>query len=255
MESREEILERTRQERERRRQKKLEEENAVVIQAAWRAYAARQIAQQEIRVAWLGKYGADSVLHQIHEGDDWKERKKCVSEFCYFAHPDVWSDVGELGRLCEALQRGRVFQSPDVRLFENNFILSIRDVFQLVITALASHRDRFKSSLERPAVNLEWSDLSLHGAEERVFVQLFRFAMNALTSSSMNIEARKIMLGYKYRSFQGQGSKGSLFLHLAQLLETGCPRDGTVGRTSAAGTLVTHCLVSFLGCFGTWYSY
>ena len=55
--SREEVLERTRQEREQRRQHKLETRSATTVQAVWRAWRSRQMLKAELRKRWLQQYG------------------------------------------------------------------------------------------------------------------------------------------------------------------------------------------------------
>ena len=51
-ESREEILERARRERDARRQKKIEDGAALCIQSSWRSYWARVVLRGECRASW-----------------------------------------------------------------------------------------------------------------------------------------------------------------------------------------------------------
>jgi hypothetical protein len=57
-ETREQVLERTRLEREQRKRAKLEQQSASRIQAAWRAHWTLQQTQAAERQAWQQQYGA-----------------------------------------------------------------------------------------------------------------------------------------------------------------------------------------------------
>eukprot|EP00197_Chlamydomonas_leiostraca_P011903 CAMPEP_0202878136 /NCGR_PEP_ID=MMETSP1391-20130828/31706_1 /ASSEMBLY_ACC=CAM_ASM_000867 /TAXON_ID=1034604 /ORGANISM="Chlamydomonas leiostraca, Strain SAG 11-49" /LENGTH=95 /DNA_ID=CAMNT_0049560281 /DNA_START=49 /DNA_END=333 /DNA_ORIENTATION=+ len=56
-ESREEVLQRTRLEREKRRQAKAEQNAATTIQAHWRGWACAHGVRTQLRAAWSARWG------------------------------------------------------------------------------------------------------------------------------------------------------------------------------------------------------
>ncbi len=64
-ESREQVLERTRAERERRQRDKLEARSALLLQAAWRRHAAARALANLLRKEWDERFGSSTCIPDI----------------------------------------------------------------------------------------------------------------------------------------------------------------------------------------------
>ncbi|KAI3426511.1 hypothetical protein D9Q98_008876 [Chlorella vulgaris] len=96
-ETRAQVLERTRKEREQRRQEKLQLRSATTIQAAWRGLQARQRHQAEVRRQWLACYGNQAdTASSVHLAPD----SGFLRGLCYFADITEAQDVQLLAAAC-----------------------------------------------------------------------------------------------------------------------------------------------------------
>lgn len=98
-ETREEILERTRRERDARRQKRLEHGAALRIQAAWRSCWARIGWRDSCKRAWISRWGTSPGVHA--EGVD-----ECLRLAVMCVDPDCLEDVERFAYACEMYCNG-----------------------------------------------------------------------------------------------------------------------------------------------------
>ncbi|GAB4817517.1 hypothetical protein N2152v2_004563, partial [Parachlorella kessleri] len=99
-ESREQVLERTRQDRERRKQQKLESRSATAIQAAWRAWHGTRLHKAAVRAAWVEAYGS---YGQLATSEDLQPSSSFLRALVYFADPSDPEDTKRLSAACSLI--------------------------------------------------------------------------------------------------------------------------------------------------------
>ena len=105
-ETREDVLHRTRLERERRHRLKEETRAATRIQSAWRSLSTRRAAKDSMRSAWLIEYGQDGRL--ALQPSSASSTGDCLQQLCFFVDPRGKRDVALLASVCKR------FIDPDV---------------------------------------------------------------------------------------------------------------------------------------------
>lgn len=98
--TREEVLERTRLEREARRQHRLETRSAIALQASWRSWRARRKLKVEARERWTGAYGASG---NRASAADFAPASPYLRDLLCFADPTAAADVQLLAAACRLL--------------------------------------------------------------------------------------------------------------------------------------------------------
>ncbi|PSC67747.1 E3 ubiquitin-ligase UPL6 [Micractinium conductrix] len=103
-ETRAEVLERTRRERERRRQDKLEQRSATVVQAAWRGWRCRFHAASNARDEWVARYGRHA---ERASSADLAPGAGLLRQLAWFANPADEGDVQLLAGACRVVLSAR----------------------------------------------------------------------------------------------------------------------------------------------------
>jgi len=99
-ESREEVLQRTRADRERRKQQKLEQKSATYIQAFWRGRAAWRQYKHILRQQWIQQYGEEGGRITLDCVSAFARCARCLLSFCDIRDD---ADVRRLAALCRAI--------------------------------------------------------------------------------------------------------------------------------------------------------
>ena len=143
-ESREEILEKTRLERERRKRKKLENETATLIQSVWRSYAVREGMRGTWRRDWCNKFGSSGELLLDHLPGS-EVAPEMFWRIVMFVDPWNMLDVLRLARVCLYLNA-----SGWNNVTARHGAWFVRDIFQLSLRCLSVHcRSVFQHSLQK----------------------------------------------------------------------------------------------------------
>ena len=110
--TREEVLERTRLEREARRQHRLETRSAIALQASWRSWRARRKLKVEARERWTGAYGASG---NRASAADFAPASPYLRDLLCFADPTAAADVQLLAAACRLLLERHGGEVPNQR--------------------------------------------------------------------------------------------------------------------------------------------
>jgi hypothetical protein len=150
---REQILERTRRERDARRQKKVENGAAVVIQSAWRAFASRELSRQ----VWREKICSGQTART---GSTRKFLRVLVASVDPWRLDDVEKlcsalDDADVGEMLKVVTSARV-SVPDAEEEGPwmDFIL-VRNIFQLCFRSLSLQRCLFDQFASLPLFELQ----------------------------------------------------------------------------------------------------
>ena len=259
VESREEILERSRVEREKRRKRKVENEKAVVIQSAWRSYVSRRKTRLRIREEWMVRFGEKGGL--VEEAN--VMTKECVGYSIAFVDPEDLGDVARLARVCDLCCRAGLLNIQNSAVDVDQRILWARELCQLAIRSLALHRGTFGRYLQQPFS----SDTSAHGfGDERVVHSMVTFLVMIFSkkTSWQGCEVFGIsLLRTDLRRRVGSDTVNYIFEDMSDIIRDICQPlcmgvDGPNqnGRVvPCAETLVTMCLVFYFSIQRTWLLY
>lgn len=151
-ETRQEILERTRRERAERLQSRREDEAALVVQKVWRSWMARRA----VRERWLRELLIPSASHVSTRSGPESAQRRRIQVLVAAVDPDVASDVIMLARelkelldvgLLDGMLAGVVGGAvhvdnacTTVSAAPSSSYMLMRDLFQLCVHCLASHR-------------------------------------------------------------------------------------------------------------------
>lgn len=133
-ESREEILERARRERDARRQKKIEDGAALCIQSSWRSYWARVVLRGECRASWGEHCGGEDVVRRVRMA-------------VILVDPDDLKDVEIFSYACEMYCCGLETRDP----------FWLKYLVQMAVRCLSAQTEVFS-----PYLTLPWSTLVSH---------------------------------------------------------------------------------------------
>ena len=139
-ESREEILERARRERDARRQRKVEQGAALCIQAAWRSYWGRVVVREGWRNSWIGMCG--DCVSKISDGNG--DAGVCMGMVVMFVDPDDLDDVERFSWACEMYCRG----------LERRESFWIKYILQMAVRCLSAQKDVFSPYMRRSLSSL-----------------------------------------------------------------------------------------------------
>ena len=160
-ESREEILERTRLERERRKRKKLENETATLIQSAWRSYIVRGGMRGRWRRDWCDTFGSSGELLNDRvpaHGED-EKMDHAFRRIVMCVDPWNMSDVSRLATVC--LYLNAVGWN---NVMAHHGAWFVRDIFQLSLRCLSVHcQSVFQNSLQKSYREIGESEGSVYG--------------------------------------------------------------------------------------------
>lgn len=142
-ESRQEILERTRRERDARRQRKAEEGAALYIQSAWRSYRSRVVLRDKWRQTWIQRWG--------HRGEycvneNLYSPEECMRMIVMYVDPFDFDDVERFACACGMYCDG----------IESHDIFWMKYVLQMSAKCLSAHRDVFAPYMREPWMNLKF---------------------------------------------------------------------------------------------------
>lgn len=137
-ESREEILERARRERDARRRRKVEQGAALCIQAAWRSYWGRVVVRESWRHSWIERWG--DCVSSI--GGD---AGACMGMVVMFVDPDDLEDVERFSCACDMYCRG----------LERRESFWIKYMLHMAVRCLSAQKDVFS-----PYMRQSWATLS-----------------------------------------------------------------------------------------------
>ncbi|MEW5297235.1 MAG: hypothetical protein WDW36_000459 [Sanguina aurantia] len=152
-ETRQQIVERTRHERELRRQQKLESKSATIISACWRGRLSRIQTRAHCRASWIQTHRisvsmADSCL---------QPQSDFLRGLLHFVDVRREADVALLGEVCDwMLQRRGPGLSPLLSPMQQAghdravVLLRLQRMAALALKALTMHRHAFRPLLSRP---------------------------------------------------------------------------------------------------------
>ncbi|KAL4436604.1 hypothetical protein ABPG75_003743 [Micractinium tetrahymenae] len=155
-ESRAEVLERTRRERERRRQDKLAAASATSIQAAWRGWRSRRRHQAELRQAWVQRFGEHA---ERASSTDLAPASGFLRQLCYFADPASPADVRLLAAACRLVLAVPPLEAPPAALCQHAaggheaaaaVLQQAQALVALCLAALAEHAPALAPQLRQP---------------------------------------------------------------------------------------------------------
>lgn len=239
-ETREQVLERTRIERERRKRFKLETKSAVVIQACWRSLQCRRELRSQVRDEWMQKY--------------WSQvQSRCCSsnpaflrELIAFLNPHSVDDVEILTAVCHLILEqstatgGLQVLLPSTKADDKGGMLNtdlyrVKQLLQIVLEVLCHCRHTWRSALTAPR------SLTPSNAPAAILVDTLTLliAPDAWTRTLGPAEGPKaaaMLIVHLARN----GMFSSLHALVQQLVEEGRP------TRSCAETLVTQLCVRFL---------
>jgi hypothetical protein len=276
-ESREQVLERTRQERERRKQQKLEIQSAVVIQAAWRSYASRQRSKQAIRAAWMEKYGSQFLNNEdpdiLINASDGNDTRTCetltrsttlpsmplLREFLFFCDPRSEEDVRFLSFVCKAAlgfetsnksgQPPALCRAAQDTNSQNLVILRTKRLVSLIIDCLAVHSVRLQHELQLPrSAGLKTATSTTSTVTSPLIEAVIQLTSKDAWHTALGTEQGTVAL-VTILAHMVEASPG-LFENLAVIVAAGCPvplsKTAGAASVSSAGALCTSLIVHYL---------
>lgn len=279
VESREEVLERTRLERENRKQQKIETKSATTIQASWRAHNARQQAKADIRQQWVQQYGVSG--EKATATDISSLQSSFLSKLCFFADPASLEDLERIAPACKQAirpaHRGNGASNSDyIMNLAASFgaspeaaaivIHRAQNLAELAIDCLALHGNTLRGELSAPQIGVpSFSSIS---SSESVAATLADCAMTLASTDtwksvlgdgpSFAMDAVAQVLAPMIRTRPG------LFEKLASILAAAgwSTRDDNYAKVAQgrsvpplAETLVTNLVVRYISSKGTWSSF
>lgn len=259
VESREEILERSRLEREKRRRRKIENEKATVIQSAWRSYVSRRETRRKLREEWVARFGEKGVL--VEEAN--VLTKECVGCMIAFADPEDLGDVERLARVCDLCCRVGLLNIENALIDQR--ILWVRDLCQLAIRSLALNTGTFGTYLQQP-FSSNGSNRGFRDHHECVAHSLVTFLMMIFSKRSwqgcsmMDHMFGVSLLRPDLRKQAGREMVNYLFEDISDIIRDICQPlymegpDQNDRVVPCAETLVTVCLVFYFSAQRMWLS-
>ncbi|KAK9914927.1 hypothetical protein WJX75_002372 [Coccomyxa subellipsoidea] len=150
-ESREQVLERTRQERKRRQQQKLEQKSALQVQAFWRGRHAAKQLREAVRSSWLQNYCKGGKITDREAG---LLSSPLYRDLCFFCRPENSADVELLVGACKLLTahrdaNGRALccDVEQTHLSGKILLLRAKQVAFMCVQALVSHSSELQAVL------------------------------------------------------------------------------------------------------------
>ncbi|KAH7623971.1 hypothetical protein Ndes2526B_g01225 [Nannochloris sp. 'desiccata'] len=262
-ESREQVLERTRLERERRKQQKLETQSATVIQAAWRSYASRQYSKRTIRAAWMQRYASqflDCEDPEILDSEDdetsadtltqssTRPSMSLLREFLFFADPRCEEDVRFLSLVCKAVLGSNISSSEPPALCSEAkdavnrdvILLRIKKLASLILDSLTVHSLSLQHELQSPRSGIPAGQRA--ASRLPVAVPLIEGAIRLVSKESWQAclgkeEGNNALITIVAHLIH---HSPGLFEKLAVIVAVGCPAPSshttTTGTAAAAGS-------------------
>jgi hypothetical protein len=207
----------------------------------------------------------------------------CLRRLCYFVEPEEWDDVeclaNVVGFICFYKKDGTVSHGilgllDWVTRDLGARLVLIRNLFQIAIACIAGQRDRFKGILYlsmkqiglRFASNKGIDFESISDGDESLVVGRILKLLIDLVVGLVSFQGKEVsidsnhLVQIKKELFTAKWvperrREGTIFMHVSEILSCcndwiaggGYSRDGP----SAAESLATSCIVSYISCFGT----
>lgn len=268
VESREEVLQRTRLEREKRKQNKLEHASAILIQSTWRAHFTRQLAREEIKARWIAQFGYNGEHATIEDIID--TNSFFLPALCFFLQPSDASDVHRLAKACSlavAPDATRSTPSSTPSLCSPNIlnnasttddgsnkddgsqrtiqraILRARGLASLSLDALAIHRRTFLDDLRAPYKHPDATSLSKYTHDA---VPLIESIMSFISVDSWKdllglINAKTVAVKNIFDKLVYQATSEGMFERLANIVRLSCEMPlHVVNESSTPAGTVPH---------------
>lgn len=206
----------------------------------------------------------------------------CLRRLCYFVEPEEWKDVAcfaQVIRVCfERDGQGSNGYSVLLDWASRDLgarMVLVRNLFQIVIACIAAQKHRCKDMLCMSIKEFGFkvarnkgdnfskvpSDQDECLVVGRTLKQLIDLVIGLVSfqgqdlgiDSELLAEIKKTMFTAKW--IPGRRRVGAIFMHIAEILSCCCnePISGGYSREgpSAAESLATACIVSYISCFGT----